>query len=129
MKPMLKFFCYLFGVLCLIFGAGLLLVPGRLLGMVYWAPVDPHISRILGAALLAMAWLAWRMVRTTENGLVVVGTEVFFIFTFLSSVGLLRHVLVAYYPLVVWILTIVMLLFAVYWGITWFALRPGEKRT
>ena len=129
MKPVQKFICYLFGVLCLIFGAGLLLVPGRFLGMVYWAPIDPHISRILGAALLAMAWLAWRMARATETSLVSAGIEVFFISTFLSSVGLLRHVLVANYPLVVWILTIVMLLFAVYWAITWFALRPREKRT
>ena len=96
--------------------------------MVYWAPVDPHISRILGAALLAIAWLALRMVRSSETGLVSVGTEVFFIFTFLSSLGLLRHVLVAYYPMVVWILTIVMLLFALYWAITWFAMRPSQRQ-
>jgi hypothetical protein len=128
MKPIQKFFCYLFGVLCLVFGAGLLLVPGRFLGMVYWAPVDPHLSRILGAALLAMAWLAWRMVRSAESGLFSVGTEVFFIFTFLSSVGLLRHLLVAYYPMVVWILTIMMLLFALYWAITWFAMRQRQSQ-
>jgi hypothetical protein len=47
--------------LCLFFGSGLLLAPGRFLGMFYWAPVDPPL-RIFGAALLAMGWLAWRMV-------------------------------------------------------------------
>jgi hypothetical protein len=129
MKPIYKIICYFFGGLCLFFGAGLLLMPGRFLGMVYWAPVDPHISRILGAALLAMAWLAWRMVRTTDKDLVSTGTEVFFILTFLSSVGLLRHLLVASYPLVVWILTIAMLLFALYWAIFWFAMHPRRSRT
>ncbi len=129
MKPVQKFISYLFGVLCLFFGAGLLLAPGRFLGLVYWAPVDPHISRILGAALLAMAWLAWRMVKTSDMGLVSVGIEVFFIFTFLSSVGLLRHVLFANYPLVVWVLTIALLLFAVYWAISWYAMHPRRSRS
>jgi len=129
MKPVQKFISYLFCVLCLFFGAGLLLAPGRFLGLVYWAPVDPHISRILGAALLAMAWLAWRMVRTSDMGLVSVGIEVFFVFTFLSSVGLLRHVLFARYPLVVWALTVALLLFAVFWAISWNALRPRRSRS
>jgi len=129
MKPLQKLISYLFGALCLFFGAGLLLAPGRFLGMVYWAPVDPHISRILGAALLAMAWLAWRVVRTSDSGLVSAGIEVFFVFTFLSCVGLLRHVLFANYPLVVWILTIGMLLFAGYWAISWFAIHPRRSRS
>ena len=129
MKPIQKFICYLFSLFCLFFGSGLLLAPGRFLGMVHWAPVDPIISRILGAALLAMAWLAWRMARTPDRCLVSVGTEVFLIFTFLSSVGLLRHVLFASYPMVVWILTIALLLFAVYWAISWFAMHPRRSRS
>ena len=129
MKPIQKFICYLFSLFCLFFGSGLLLAPGRFLGLVYWAPVDPHISRILGAALLAMAWLAWHMIKTSDIGLVSVGFEVFLIFSFLSSVGLLRHVLFAYYPPVVWVLTIALLLFAVYWAISWYAIHPRRSRS
>ena len=50
-------------VVSVLLGALLLIVPGRLLGAVGWAPIDPLISRILGAALLAMAWGDWRVWR------------------------------------------------------------------
>lgn len=119
MKPVQKILATIFGVLCLLPGVALLLAPGRFLGSIYWAPVDPHISRLLGAALLAQAWLVWRMVRPVDKSLVTIGAEVFFIFTFLSSVGLLRHVLTANYPLMVWVPTILLLCYAVIWGVLW----------
>ena len=129
MKPIQKILAYIFGVLCLLLGASLLVVPGRFLGSIYWAPVDPHLSRILGAALLAMAWLVWRIVRPTDKSLMSIGSEVFFIFTFLSSVGLLRHVLIAFYPLTVWGLTIVLLLYAIFWGAVWLVNRKPVEKT
>jgi hypothetical protein len=95
MKPVQKFISYLFCVLCLFFGSGLLLAPGRFLGMFYWAPVDPHLSRIFGAALLAMAgWSANG--ESAETGLITVG-EVFF--TFIQRDW--RHYWSLYYPLMV----------------------------
>lgn len=128
MKPIQKILVYIFGVLCLLPGAALLLAPGRFLGSLSWAPVDPHLSRILGAALLALAWLVWRMIRPADKSLTSIGAEVFFIFTFLSSVGLLRHVLIANYPIMIWGLTIVLLLYALFWGVLWFANRRSAEK-
>lgn len=128
MKPVQKVLVYIFGALCLLPGAALLIAPGRFLGSFHWAPIDPHLSRILGAALLALAWLVWRMVRPTGKSLTSIGAEVFFIFTFFSSVGLLRHVLTAFYPWMVWVLTIVLLLYALFWGVLWFTNRKSAEK-
>ena len=123
MQLLKKIVYYMYGLLGLFFGMGLLLAPGRFLGVVGWAPVDPLLSRLLGAALLGMAWMAWRMVRSTDHHLVSLGVEMFLIFNLLGSIGLLRHLLVANWPFMVWALCVVLLVFSLIWVMVWFSLR------
>lgn len=125
MKTFHKAIFYVYGVLCLGTGALLLAAPGRFLGFFGWAPIDPLLSRVLGAALLSMAWGAWRVVRAGETKAGQTLVEVFFAFTALSSVGLLRHLLVANYPFMVWFLCAVMVIFGLLWAVVWFQLRKA----
>ena len=41
-------------------GLLLFLIPGRFLAFIAWAPIDPIASRLLGAAMLALAWSSLR---------------------------------------------------------------------
>ena len=56
-------------VVALLFGAPLLLIPGRFLGLFGWQPLDPHITRLLGAAMLAFTWSSFQGYRTTDMNL------------------------------------------------------------
>ena len=102
-------------VVALVAGALLLIVPGRLLLALGWAPIDPIVSRILGAALLALAWSSFRGWRATERKQVGIVVEMEAVFTVLGCVALLRHLLFARYPLVPWLVFAVLLVFAVAW--------------
>ena len=109
---------YLFLVHCVVavlFGAPLLVAPGRFLELFGWAPVDPLISRILGAALLALAWSSFRGWQAAERVQVVRLIELEAVFTILACVGLGRHLLVASWPLVVWGVFAVLAVFALAW--------------
>jgi hypothetical protein len=125
MKTFHKTVFYIFGLLCLGVGALLLIAPGRFLGFFSWEPVDALLSRMFGAALLGMAWGAWRAVRSGEAKLTLTLAEVFFAFTALSSVGLLRHVLFGHYAFVIWVLSAIMVIFGVLWAVVWFQLRKA----
>jgi len=96
-------------------GLLLLIIPGRVLLFFRWAPIDPILSRVLGAALLALAWSSFRGWQAEERRQVEIVIELEAVFTALASVGLLRHLLVAHWPLVVWLLSGVFLVFAVCW--------------
>lgn len=102
-------------VIALVSGATLLLAPGRFLDWVGWAPVDPLLTRLLGAALLALAWSSFRGWRAKERSQVAILIEAEVIFTVLSCAGLLRHLLTSSYPLLVWGLFAVLLVFAIAW--------------
>ena len=52
-------------IVSVLFGAPLLLAPGRFLGLFDWAPIDPLTSRLLGSALLALGWGSYRSWRST----------------------------------------------------------------
>jgi hypothetical protein len=110
-KTTLWAFC---GVLLLV-GVLLLLVPGRLLSALGWAPIDPLLTRLLGAALLGLAWGSFRSARAEERALVTPFLETFAAFTLLGCVGLLRHLLFARWPTIVWALFVVLAAFAAAW--------------
>jgi hypothetical protein len=99
------------------FGVPLLLAPGRFLGLFGWEPVDPLMSRLLGSALLALAWGSWQGWRATERAQVNTLLEMEVVFTVLGSAGLLRHLLIAGYPWYVWMIFVILAAFAVAWVI------------
>jgi hypothetical protein len=109
-----------------VFGALMLFIPGRFLKALGWVPIDPIISRLLGAALLALAWSSFRGWRASEWAEVAILVELEAAFTVLACVGLLRHLLFARYPLVVWLDLAVFALFAIAWG---FFLVRGRAKT
>ena len=120
MSRLLKLTFLFHTVVAFLFGAPLLVMPGSFLGWFGWAPVDPLLSRVLGAALLALAWSSFRGWRATERKQVAILVELEAVFTTLGCVGLLRHLLVANYPLMVWLVFAVLAAFAVAWIVSLF---------
>jgi hypothetical protein len=102
-------------VVALLLGLPLLIAPGQLLTWLGWAPIDPIISRLLGAALLALAWSSFRGWRATAARDVQVLVEMEAAFTVLACVGLLRHLLVGHWPLIPWLVFALTLAFALAW--------------
>ena len=97
--------------------AGLLLflVPGRFLGFIGWAPIDPIACRLLGAAMLALAWSSFRGWRASEWAEVEILVELEVVLTVLACVGLLRHLLFGWWPWMPWVVLAIYALFAVAW--------------
>lgn len=103
-------------VLCVVLGALLLIIPGRLLEAVGWWPIDPIISRMLGAALLAMSWGDWRVWRTAARAETRAWSEVQLAFAGLSALGVLRHLAGSRgWPALVWALFVVLVLYTLLW--------------
>ncbi len=98
-----------------VLGLVMWLIPGRFLLALGWAPIDPIISRLWGAALLALAWasfLAWRARGGACTGALV---QIEAAFTVLGAVAVLRHLLIASWPWMVWLLFAVLAAWAVVW--------------
>ncbi len=117
MSTALKYTFILHALVATVFGLPLVLFPGLFLGWFGWAPVDPLLSRVLGAALLAHAWTSFRVLRGADSSALGMLLEMELIFVVLSAVGLLRHLLIANYPLMVWLVLAFFLAFAVAWAL------------
>ncbi len=115
MSKSLRYIFAVHAVVSLLFGAALLAAPGRFLGMFGWAPVDPLLSRVLGAALLALAWSSYRGYRAAERRQVAVLIELEAAFCVLAAAGLLRQTLGYSYPWYVWMLLGMYVAFAAAW--------------
>jgi hypothetical protein len=124
MSRLLKVTFLVHMVAAAIVGGLLLVIPGRFLGWVGWAPIDPILSRFLGAALLALAWGSFRGWRTSEREEVAVLIEVEAAFSLLACLALLRHLFLGQWPAGVWALFVVLALFSVAWVV---ALLQGRK--
>jgi hypothetical protein len=103
-------------VVGVIFGVPMLIAPGRLLMFVGWWPIDPIISRLLGAAILALAWSSFRGWRTDDRARVALLLEMEAVYTVLGWVGLLRHLLFGSFPFVPWAVFVILAAFAVAWA-------------
>ena len=115
MSKALKNTFLIHAIVAAVFGALLLALPGQFLGWFGWQPVDPILSRVLGAALLALAWSSYRGFRAKERAQVSTLIEAEAVFTVLGALGVLRHLLFAGYPWYVWLLFAVLALFAIAW--------------
>ena len=109
-----------------VLGAIMLAAPGRLLSLLGWTPIDPVISRLLGAATLALAWTsfrAWRMIAGAEGTAMAATDEAQIgmlvqmeaMYTLLACVGLLRHLTQGRWPWYAWLLFADYALFAIAW--------------
>ncbi len=115
MSTALKYTFLIHLLVAVLFGLPLLLFPGQFLGVFGWAPVDPLLSRVLGAALLAHAWSSFRAVRGSTPAPVAILIEIQIVFTVLAGVGFLRHLMVGNYPLMVWLVFLLFAVFALAW--------------
>ncbi len=115
MSKALKTTFAIHAVIAFIFGAPLLIIPGRTLGLFGWQPIDPHITRLLGAAMLALAWSSFLGYRTSDKDLQSALIQMEFIYCALGAIGLLRHILIAWYPWYFWAIFILLVIFAIVW--------------
>jgi hypothetical protein len=115
MSKALKTTFVIHAVVSFLAGAPLLIVPGLTLTLLGWAPIDPRASRVLGAALLALAWGSFRGWLAIDRARVAILIETEAVFTVLTSVGLLRHLLSGGWPLLPWLVFVVFLVFALAW--------------
>jgi hypothetical protein len=124
MSKVLKTTFLIHAIASVLAGLLLLIIPGRTLLSLGWAPIDPILGRVLGAALLALGWGAFRGWQATERAPSRVVAEMEAAFTALACVGLLRHLLFAHYPIMVWLLFAVSFIFA----LAWIALLVGRRQ-
>ena len=115
MSKALKYTFLIHAIVALIFGLPLLLAPGRFLMLFGWLRIDSMISRVLGAALLGLAWSSWRSWQATDKAQVTTLLELEAIFTVLAVVGLLRELVIFPYPIIYWLLCAVLAIFAAAW--------------
>jgi hypothetical protein len=102
-------------VVALIFGLPMLIVPGRFARLIHWSPIDPVVSRLLGAALLALAVSSWRAYKAATWEKVEIKVEIEIVFAILGVVGLLRHLLFLPTPAFAWVNLVILAAFAVAW--------------
>jgi hypothetical protein len=93
----------------------MLVAPGRFLDFFGWRPIDPLMTRVLGAALLGFGWTSYRGWRAAGWDQVRFIVEAEAIFCTLAVLGLARHILVAAWPWYVWMIFILYAIFAVAW--------------
>jgi len=119
MSKLLKGTFLVHAVVATVVGAALLAAPGRILTWLGWGPcIDPIISRLLGAAVLALAWSSFRGWLATEWSQVAIIVEVEVFYTVLGCVGLLRHGLKANYGMLLWGPFGILAAFAILWIIS-----------
>lgn len=99
------------------FGLTLFVVPDQIDLLVGWTPPDPVVNRVLGAALLALAWSSWRGSQAAHWHDVQALVEMEAVFTLLGSAGLLVDLLAApgATPRFAWVLFAILVLYASAW--------------
>ncbi len=112
-------------IVSVISGIVMYIVPGTWASSADWAPFDPAITRIYGAALLALALSSWLGFRATswEEVRIVVQMEI--AFTVLGALGGLYEVLFADAPSSAWASVVIFVAFAIAW---FFYYRREAKR-
>ena len=120
MSKLLKVLFVIQAIFDVVIGALLFIIPGRFLGWLGWAPIEPLLFRLLGAALLAMAWTCVYGFQAKERSQVKILVQMQLIFCGLGAVGFLRHLIGYSYPLLVWSVCVSLLVMAVLWAVALF---------
>ena len=115
MSKSLRYTFLVHAVVALVFGLPLLIMPGQVLDLFGWEPIDPIMSRLFGAALLALSWGSYRSWRAAVRSDVAILLQAEVVFTVLSAVGIGRHLLSGSWPWYVWMMFIIFVIFAVAW--------------
>jgi len=115
MSKSLKWTFLVHAVVAAVMGVVLLIKPGGFLQLLGWQPIDPLMSRAMGAALLAMAWTSLYGWRATERSKVEILVQMEAIFAVLACVGLGRHLFFGSWPWMPWADLAVFAFFAVAW--------------
>lgn len=127
MNKLIRPFLLVHAVVALLIGVPLLAAPGRFLGALAWAPIDPLLSRMLGAALIAMGWGSLCGFRQADPGRMQYLVEVGALFCGLTVIGLLRNMLGASWPFLVWLILVGYALFAIGWIAVWLTWRRSPR--
>lgn len=108
-------------VVAVIMGIPLFIVPGRWLPLFGWAEegIDALLSRVLGAALIALAWSSYRGWQATDWEQVSIIVELEAVFTVLAAIGMLRHLIGFSWPVGVWFIFALFVIFAIAWIVAW----------
>lgn len=112
-------------IVALVLGIVMYLQPGPWARLVNWFPQDDHMTRIYGAALLALAvssWFGYRAARWEEVRILVL-MEI--ALTVLSTVGGLWGLLFRHAPAFAWVAVIIWVAFAAAWIFFYFK-RPAQ---
>ena len=121
---MSKYLKGLFGihaVVALLLGVPLLLAPGRTLDLFNWFPQDPMLSRLLGAALIALAVGSIRGFMDSAGAVTKTIIEMDLVFCVLGAIGFARHLFgSANYDAIIWAIFGMLVAFAVAWGVAYF---------
>ncbi len=123
-------------IISALLGAALFLVPGRILTILGWVPqlvqlpggelnvpgqtfVDPVLTRLLGVALLALAWSSFRGWRTKQRSEVeiLIQTEAAFcilgVVAFIAGIASMDRAT----PIIGYVFALILALFAIAWGL------------
>lgn len=121
----LKITFLIHAIVALVFGIVLYLQPGLWATLAQWTPFDGNMTRIYGAALLALAvssWFGYRAARWDEVRILVL-MEI--ALTVLSTVGGLWGLLFRGAPAFGWVSVVIWVVFAVAW-IYFYVNRPAQ---
>ena len=121
----LKITFLIHAIVALVFGLVLYLQPGLWAKIVNWAPYDAIVTRVYGAALLALAvssWFGYRAARWDEVRILVL-MEI--ALTVLSTIGGLWGLLFRGAPAFGWVSVLIWVAFAVAW-IYFYVNRPAQ---
>jgi len=115
MSKSLRYTFLVHAVVAVLFGLPLLIIPGRWLQLLGWAPIDPIMARLVGAALLALGWGSFRGWRAAVRSDVEILLQVEAVFTVLSALAILRHLVGGSWPWYVWTMFLIFVIFAAAW--------------
>ena len=124
MSQSTKYTFLVHAIVSVILGIPLLLVPGRFLPLFGWPEdgIDPLISRILGAAVVALAYSSYRGWQAADWDDVKILVEAEAIFTILGVLAMLRHLFGFPWPIDiyswafgVWLIFAIFVIFAIAW--------------